>query len=161
MAETKLNQPVQSIVPDPDGEGYWLVASDGGVFAFKAPFRGSTGSMTFNKPMTGMVPFGNGYLMVAEDGGVFNYSDRPFSGSLGSNPPVNPVVSITALSCPRKRAVATVRKTPNERARAWRRGSLLFCNGQPFPTDQMPLLSAIRIKSQEPSGKKEPPSRLS
>jgi hypothetical protein len=98
MADTKLNKPVLSIVPDPDGEGYWLVASDGGVFAFKAPFRGSTGSMTLQKPMTGMVPFGNGYLMVAEDGGVFVYSDRQFSGSLGNNPPANPIVSITALS---------------------------------------------------------------
>ena len=39
MGDTKLNKPVQSIVPDPDGQGYWLVASDGGVFAFKAPFR--------------------------------------------------------------------------------------------------------------------------
>jgi hypothetical protein len=98
MGDTKLNKPVQSIVPDPDGQGYWLVASDGGVFAFKAVFRGSTGDMTLNKPMTGMVPFGNGYLMVAEDGGVFNYSDRPFSGSLGNNPPTNPVVSIAALN---------------------------------------------------------------
>ncbi|HET9772292.1 MAG TPA: hypothetical protein VFS16_15465, partial [Acidimicrobiia bacterium] len=98
MGDTKLNQPVQSIVPDPDGQGYWLVASDGGVFAFKAVFRGSTGSMKLNKPMTGMVPFGNGYLMVAEDGGVFNYSDRPFSGSLGNNPPANPIVSIAALN---------------------------------------------------------------
>jgi hypothetical protein len=97
MGSTKLNKPVQSIVADPDGEGYWLVASDGGVFAFKAPFRGSTGSMTLNKPMTGMVSFGNGYLMVAEDGGVFNYSDKAFSGSLGSNPPANPIVSISAL----------------------------------------------------------------
>jgi hypothetical protein len=98
MGDTKLNKPVQSIVPDPDGQGYWLVASDGGVFAFKAVFRGSTGSMKLNKPMTGMVPFGNGYLMVAEDGGVFNYSDRPFSGSLGSNPPANPIVAIAALN---------------------------------------------------------------
>ena len=97
MGGTRLNRPVQSIVVDPDGEGYWLVAGDGGVFAFKAVFRGSTGNMKLNKPMTGMVAFGNGYLMVAEDGGVFNYSDKAFSGSLGSNPPANPIVSITAL----------------------------------------------------------------
>ena len=47
--------------------------------------------------MTGMVPYGNGYLMVAADGGVFNFSYQPFSGSLGANPPANPVVSITNL----------------------------------------------------------------
>jgi hypothetical protein len=97
MGDVKLNQPVVAIVPDPDGEGYWLVASDGGVFAFKAPFRGSMGSIKLNKPMRGMVPYGNGYLMVAEDGGVFNFSNKPFSGSTGSNPPANPMVSITAL----------------------------------------------------------------
>ncbi len=97
MGDVKLNQPVVAIVPDPDGEGYWLVASDGGVFAFKAPFLGSMGDVRLNKPMRGMVPYGNGYLMVAEDGGVFNFSNKPFSGSTGNNPPVNPMVSITAL----------------------------------------------------------------
>ena len=30
-------------LPDADGVGYWLVASDGGIFAFQAPFRGSMG----------------------------------------------------------------------------------------------------------------------
>src|SRR5207244_13172001 len=98
MGGKAVNAPVQSLVPDPDREGYWLVASDGGVFAFKADFRGSMGDKVLNKPMTGMVPFGNGYLMVAEDGGIFNFSDKPFSGSLGDKPPANPVVSITALN---------------------------------------------------------------
>src|ERR687886_340617 len=27
-----VNAPVQSLVPDGDGDGYWLVAADGGVF---------------------------------------------------------------------------------------------------------------------------------
>ena len=49
MGAVKLNKPVVAIVPDPDGQGYWLVASDGGVFAFKAAFRGSTGGMTLNQ----------------------------------------------------------------------------------------------------------------
>ena len=98
MGSVKLNQPVVAIVPDPDGAGYWLVASDGGVFAFKAPFRGSMGDVRLNKPVRGMVPYGNGYLMVAEDGGVFNFSDKPFSGSTGNNPPAVPMVSITALA---------------------------------------------------------------
>ncbi|MCP3911892.1 MAG: hypothetical protein GY713_13160, partial [Actinomycetia bacterium] len=30
------NAPTQSLVIDPDGTGYWLVAPDGGVFAFQA-----------------------------------------------------------------------------------------------------------------------------
>jgi ribosomal protein L24E len=95
MGGKHLNAPVQSLVPDPDGSGYWLVASDGGVFAFNAAFRGSTGSMKLNKPMTGMVPYGTGYLMVAEDGGIFNFSPgKDFLGSLGANPPAVPVVSV-------------------------------------------------------------------
>ena len=97
MGGVRLNAPVQSLVPDPDNVGYWLVASDGGVFAFKAPFRGSMGATRLNKPMSGMVAFGNGYLMVAEDGGIFNFSDLPFSGSLGANPPADPITSVAAL----------------------------------------------------------------
>ncbi|MDP9402880.1 MAG: hypothetical protein M3P85_06000, partial [Actinomycetota bacterium] len=40
-------------LPTPDG-GYWLVASDGGIFAFDAAFRGSTGALTLNRPIVGM-----------------------------------------------------------------------------------------------------------
>jgi subtilisin family serine protease len=96
MGDTPLNAPVQSLVPDPDGGGYWLVASDGGVFAFDAAFQGSAGNIKLNAPVTGMVPFGNGYLMVATDGGAFNYSDLPFSGSLGGSAPAQPIVSVAA-----------------------------------------------------------------
>jgi hypothetical protein len=88
---------VQSLVPDGDGAGYWLVASDGGIFAFDAPFRGSMGATPLNRPVTGMVGYGNGYLMVAEDGGVFAFSDLPFAGSLGDRPPDRPIVSVATL----------------------------------------------------------------
>jgi 3-phytase len=98
MGGIRLNAPVRSLVPDGDGTGYWLVASDGGVFAFDASFRGSMGAVRLNQPVTGMVRFGSGYLMVAADGGIFNFSDRPFSGSLGDKPPAHPVVSVTALA---------------------------------------------------------------
>ena len=97
MGGVPLNQPVQSLVPDPDGTGYWLVAADGGVFAFEAGFRGSMGDQVLNQPVRGMVPFGDGYLMVAADGGIFNFSDRPFHGSLGDNPPADPIAAVAAL----------------------------------------------------------------
>jgi hypothetical protein len=97
MGATRLNAPVQSLVPDPDGTGYWLVASDGGVFTFQTEFRGSMGNVRLNKPVTGMVPYGNGYLMVGEDGGIFNFSNLAFSGSLGNNPPLRPIVSVAVL----------------------------------------------------------------
>jgi hypothetical protein len=84
-------------VPDPDGAGYWLVAIDGGVFAFDAPFRGSMGGAHLNRPVVGMVAFGNGYLMVGADGGIFDFSSKPFLGSLGSHPPTIPIVSVAAF----------------------------------------------------------------
>ena len=42
---------------DPATDGYWEVASDGGLFAFNAPFLGSTGGITsrpINQPVVGM-----------------------------------------------------------------------------------------------------------
>jgi ligand-binding sensor domain-containing protein len=97
MGGKRLNAPVQSLVPDADGKGYWLVASDGGIFAFDAPFRGSMGGTKLNKPVSGMVRYGDGYLMVGADGGIFNFSTSPFAGSLGDKPPASPVLAVAAL----------------------------------------------------------------
>ena len=67
----------------PDGKGYWLVASDGGVFAFgDASFYGSTGAPP--QPTDrghGRHPDGSGYWLVAADGGVFAFGDAGFYGS--------------------------------------------------------------------------------
>ena len=53
----RLNQPIVGMAPTPTGKGYWLVASDGGIFAFgDAAFHGSTGSIALNKPIVGMAP---------------------------------------------------------------------------------------------------------
>ncbi|HEY1651595.1 MAG TPA: hypothetical protein VGG09_06900 [Acidimicrobiales bacterium] len=71
----------------PDGNGYWLVASDGGIFTYgDAGFFGSRGGQPLNKPIVGMAatPTGLGYWLVASDGGIFNYGDAPFQGSAGS-----------------------------------------------------------------------------
>ena len=72
--------PVVGTVATPDGGGYWLVAADGGVFAFgDAPFYGSMGGQRLNAPIVGMAatPDGHGYWLVAADGGVFNFGDAP------------------------------------------------------------------------------------
>jgi hypothetical protein len=55
------------------------------------------GDKRLNKPVVGMVRYGSGYLMVAADGGIFNFSDRPFSGSLGDNPPEHPITAVAAV----------------------------------------------------------------
>ena len=75
------------------GLGYWLVASDGGVFSYgDTSFYGSTGSLVLNKPVVGMAasPSGKGYWFVASDGGIFNYGDALFEGSAGSLAPQRP-----------------------------------------------------------------------
>ena len=59
--------------------GYYEVASDGGIFAFNAPFQGSTGNIHLNSPIVGMAvdPATGGYYEVASDGGIFAF-DAPF-----------------------------------------------------------------------------------
>jgi hypothetical protein len=79
MGSETLNQPVVGIAPDPDGVGYWLVASDGGIFAFDAEFSGSMGGRASNRPVIGAVAYGAGYLMVASDGGVSTSPANPRS----------------------------------------------------------------------------------
>jgi hypothetical protein len=83
----------------PTGGGYWLVGSDGGVFAFgDAGFFGSTGAMKLNKPIVGLAPSpsGGGYWMVASDGGIFAFGDAAFFGSTGMKL-AQPVVGMAAI----------------------------------------------------------------
>jgi ligand-binding sensor domain-containing protein len=96
MGNKKLNKPVNGLVPTQNGKGYWLVASDGGIFAFNAPYRGSMGGRHLNKPIIGMVRYGNGYLMVGSDGGIFSFSNLAFVGSLGGSPPTIPIVGVAS-----------------------------------------------------------------
>jgi hypothetical protein len=45
------------MAPTTGGLGYWLVASDGGIFSFgDAVFYGSTGGITLAQPIVGMAP---------------------------------------------------------------------------------------------------------
>ena len=55
MGGTPLNGPVVGMAVAPGGAGYWQVASDGGIFAFNVPFRGSMGNQPLARPVTGMV----------------------------------------------------------------------------------------------------------
>jgi hypothetical protein len=87
------------MAPAPGGGGYWLVASDGGVFAYgDAPFLGSTGAIHLAAPVVGMATTasGRGYWLVGSDGGVFSYGDAPFLGSMGGQSLQNPIAAIAA-----------------------------------------------------------------
>jgi hypothetical protein len=94
-----LSQPTMGMAATPTGHGYWLVASDGGIFSFgDAAFHGSTGSIHLNKPIVGMAatPTGHGYWLVASDGGIFSFGDAAFYGSTGSIHLNQPIVGMAA-----------------------------------------------------------------
>jgi hypothetical protein len=78
----------------PSGSGYWLVATDGGIFSFgDAPFYGSEGGRPLNLPIVGMAatPRGDGYWFAAADGGMFTFGSAVFYGSM-------PLVFLTAAN---------------------------------------------------------------
>ncbi len=77
----------------PSGNGYWLVAADGGIFSYgDASFEGSTGSIRLNESIDGMAPGpgGGGYWLVAADGGIFNFGSAAFDGSATGD--INPLL---------------------------------------------------------------------
>ena len=88
------------VVPTLAIKGYWLVASDGGIFTYGgASFYGSAGSLHLNQPVVGMAatPDGKGYWLVASDGGIFAFGDAHFYGSTGSLHLNQPVVGMAAM----------------------------------------------------------------
>jgi hypothetical protein len=92
-----LHAPVVGMASTSSGAGYWMVASDGGIFAFgDAGFYGSMGGIPLNRPVVGMAatPSGRGYWLVASDGGVFAFGDARFLGSMGGVALNQPVVGI-------------------------------------------------------------------
>ncbi|MGH9083048.1 MAG: family 43 glycosylhydrolase, partial [Acidimicrobiales bacterium] len=75
--------------------GYYLAASDGGIFNHgDLPFCGSTGSVSLRAPVVGMATPSDagGYWDVASDGGIFSFGDAPFYGSEGGHPLNEPIV---------------------------------------------------------------------
>jgi hypothetical protein len=84
--------------PVPAPAGYWLAASDGGVFTFgkNVTFYGSMGTKHLNAPIVGgaATPDGLGYWMVASDGGIFTFGDALFYGSTGAMHLNQPIVGM-------------------------------------------------------------------
>jgi hypothetical protein len=93
--------PVVGMSATPSGKGYWLVASDGGVFTFgDAHFYGSSGSSWLLAPIVGMsaTPTGHGYWLVAANGGVFPFGDARFRGSAYGLRLRAPIVGMSATA---------------------------------------------------------------
>ena len=77
--------PSNAVTPLPSG--YWLVASDGGIFAFgDAAFFGSTGGSPLNKPIVGMSvsPDGKATGWRPPTAGSSPFGDAAFDGSTGN-----------------------------------------------------------------------------
>jgi hypothetical protein len=82
----------------PDGAGYWLVASDGGVFGFgDAHFRGSAADLHVGARIVGMAvdQATGGYWLVAANGSVVGFG-APSFGSMAGKPLNQPVVAMAA-----------------------------------------------------------------
>jgi SpoIID/LytB domain protein len=80
--------------------GYWMTASDGGVFSFgNASFYGSMGGKPLNAPIVGMATTQDdkGYWLVASDGGIFSFGDAHFYGSMGGKHLNAPIVGMAAM----------------------------------------------------------------
>jgi cell wall-associated NlpC family hydrolase len=102
-----LAAPVVGMAPTPDGQGYWLVGADGGVFAYgDAAYYGSPVGFHLAAPVVGMAPTpdGQGYWLVGADGGVFAYGDAAYYGSSRPAPPD----SVVGIGLPSVRPLADI-----------------------------------------------------
>ena len=99
--------PARGVVPSgkvnahdvPMGRGYWLAATDGGVFSYgDAAFKGSMGGRPLKAPViaAASTPSGKGYWLAAADGGVFGFGDAGFHGGAGHLTLQSPVVAMVA-----------------------------------------------------------------
>ena len=105
------------MAPTADGGGYWLVASDGGIFAFgDALFYGSTGAIHLNARIVAMAaaPGVTGYWLLAGDGGVFTFGMAHFFGSAVGARSGSTTVGIAATPDGRGYWIATARGTVYE-----------------------------------------------
>jgi hypothetical protein len=83
-----LRAPIVGMVPSADDHGYFMVASDGGVFAFgDATFAGSCYSIGgCSGSAVSVMPdaSGHGYWLVTTTGAVYGFGDASFLGAPGN-----------------------------------------------------------------------------
>jgi hypothetical protein len=99
LSKVKLDRPIVAAVATRGTDGYWLVASDGGVFNFGAAnFYGSAGAVRLDRPIVGVAATadGGGYWLVSSDGGIFAYGDARFYGSTGGRDLNKPIVGMAS-----------------------------------------------------------------
>ncbi len=89
LGDIALDGPVVDSIATVTGLGYYMVAADGGLFAFgDAVYRGSVPQVLPGVPLAAPVvaisvtDSNGGYRMLAADGGMFNFGDADFHGSI-------------------------------------------------------------------------------
>ncbi len=89
LSDIELDGPVIDSVATASGKGYYMVAEDGGVFAFgDAVYRGSVPEVLPGTQLAGPIvaitvtETNRGYRMLAADGGMFNFGDAAYYGSI-------------------------------------------------------------------------------
>ena len=81
--------------PPPPRSGYWMVSSDGSVYAFgEAPHLG--GAPTAAAEDLAPTSTGRGYWIVDAAGNVFSFGDAPYLGGLGGG--LRPFERVTAIT---------------------------------------------------------------
>lgn len=77
-----VSRPPVKILPNPLGDGYWVVTDDGGVFSFGVPFFGSTGGTVLSAPIVdaAVMTDGQGYYLLGGDGGIFAFGSARYQG---------------------------------------------------------------------------------
>jgi hypothetical protein len=92
-----LNQPITAMAATPTGNGYWLLARDGGVFTFgDATFAGTPVGKTGTAFAKGLVATstGGGYDITDSNADVFAFGDAAFLGSEAHMGLKSPIVTI-------------------------------------------------------------------
>ena len=95
-----MNKPVVDLLCTPTGHGYWLVATDGGVFSFgdresiaaRPAGFGSTSRSSAWRRLRPARAIGSS----SSDGGVFAFGDAIYRGSMGGRHLNRPVVGMAA-----------------------------------------------------------------
>jgi hypothetical protein len=81
---------VTDLAMHPNGKGYWILGSDGGVFSYgRVAFWGSMGDGGLSAPAVGLEPerLGNGYWMVTSSGRIHTFGFAEYHGQLTGTPP--------------------------------------------------------------------------
>lgn len=76
-------RPVTGMARTGSGKGYWVAATDGGVYAYgDALFAGAATGLSRSIVDIAGASSGKGYWLASREGGVFAFGDATFAGSV-------------------------------------------------------------------------------